>query len=151
MHNLTITFVRRESNASLRLNIRLRSLIFAARRCDTVATLRRFLEGREALKEFISFCIFCTRFFNPIFLGLSAEKAFHVNLHRTRSGFLSFIFPHFNFQPRTCFSWVSLELESPSRPFLLLFLRRRRRFRCSLPRCSRARSRRQGSPPWKNG
>ena len=53
MHNLTITFVRRESNASLRLNIRLRSLIFAARRCDTVATLRRFLEGREALKEFI--------------------------------------------------------------------------------------------------
>ena len=60
MHNLTITFVRRESNASLRLNIRLRSLIFAARRCDTVATLRRFLEGREALKEFISFCIFCT-------------------------------------------------------------------------------------------
>ena len=38
-----ITFVRRRSNASLRLNIRLLSLMFAARRWDTVATLLRFL------------------------------------------------------------------------------------------------------------
>ena len=46
------TFVRSESNASLRLNMRLRSLMLAARRCATVATLRRFFEGRGALKPF---------------------------------------------------------------------------------------------------
>lgn len=40
-----ITLVLRRSKASLRLNILRRSLIFAARLCDTVATRLRFLDG----------------------------------------------------------------------------------------------------------
>ena len=46
----TRTLVLNLSKASFRLNIRLRSRIFAALRCDTVATLRLFF---DALFDFL--------------------------------------------------------------------------------------------------
>ena len=43
------TLVRSLSNASLRLNIRRRSRILAARRCEAVATRRRFFAALDRL------------------------------------------------------------------------------------------------------
>ena len=120
------TFVRSESNASLRLNMRLRSLMLAARRCATVATLRRFFEGRGALKPFHIYapCM------PPLWIFQLSKRSHKYSTY------------HFNL---TCSSSASLASGSHSR----LFLQRRRRHRF---RCSRAQwRRRRGSPLRSNG